>query len=81
VLGVADEIREGATESLAALCGLGIWPLMILTGDTARTAEAIGQQAGVAEVRAQLLLEEKVRVIQDLVRRRGSVGFEGRPRG
>ncbi len=36
VLGVADEIREGATESLAALYGLGIRPLMILTGDMAR---------------------------------------------
>jgi Cd2+/Zn2+-exporting ATPase len=77
VLGVADQIREGAEDSLAALRGLGIRPLVILTGDTARTAEVVGQQAGADEVRAQLLPEEKVRVIQDLVRRRGAVGMVG----
>jgi Cd2+/Zn2+-exporting ATPase len=77
LIGVADQLRVGASESLAALRGLGIRPLMVLTGDTARTAAAIGQQAGADEVRAQLLPEEKVRVIQDLARRHGSVGMVG----
>jgi Cd2+/Zn2+-exporting ATPase len=77
VLGVADQIREGATESLAALRRLGIRPLVILTGDTPRTAETIGHQAGADEVRAQLLPEEKVRAIQELVRRKGAVGMVG----
>lgn len=77
VLGVADQIREGAAESLAALRRLGIRPLVILTGDTPRTAEVIGQQAGADEVRAQLLPEEKVRAIQELVRRKISVGMVG----
>lgn len=77
LVGVADQLRVGASESLAALRGLGIRPLMVLTGDTARTAAAVGQQAGADEVRAQLLPEEKVRVIQDLARRHGSVGMVG----
>jgi Cd2+/Zn2+-exporting ATPase len=77
VLGVADQIREGAPESLIALRRLGIKPLVVLTGDTPRTAEAIGRQAGADEVRAQLLPEEKVRAIQDLVKRHGSAGMVG----
>jgi len=77
VLGVADQIREGASESLGALRRLGIRPLVILSGDTQRTAEAIGRQAGADEVRAQLLPEDKVKAIQDLVRRHGSVGMVG----
>jgi Cd2+/Zn2+-exporting ATPase len=77
VLGVADQIREGAPECLMALRRLGIKPLVVLTGDTPRTAEAIGRQAGADEVRAQLLPEEKVRAIQDLVRRHGSAGMVG----
>jgi Cd2+/Zn2+-exporting ATPase len=50
---------------------------VILTGDTARTAESIGRRAGADEIRAQLLPEEKVRAIQELVRRRGSAGMLG----
>jgi heavy metal translocating P-type ATPase len=77
VLGVADQIREGAAESLSALRRLGVRPLVILTGDTPRTAEAAGRQAGADEVRAQLLPEEKMQAIQALVERHGSVGMVG----
>jgi Cd2+/Zn2+-exporting ATPase len=77
VLGVADRIRAGASESLMALRRLGIKPVVVLTGDTPRTAEAIGRQAGADEVRAQLLPEDKARAIQDLVQRHGSAGMVG----
>jgi Cd2+/Zn2+-exporting ATPase len=77
VLGVADQMREGASESLGALHRLGVRPLVILSGDTRRTAEAIGRQAGADEVRAQLLPEDKVRAIRDLLQRHGSVGMVG----
>jgi Cd2+/Zn2+-exporting ATPase len=77
VLGVADQIREGVPEGLTAVRRLGLRPLVILTGDTLRTAEAIGRQAGADEVRAQLLPEEKVKAILDLVQRHGSVAMVG----
>jgi Cd2+/Zn2+-exporting ATPase len=77
VLGVADQVREGARENLAALRRLGVKPLVILTGDTQRTGEAICRQTGADEVRSQLLPEDKVAAIQDLVRRYGSVGMVG----
>ena len=77
VLGVADQIREGAPEALAALRRAGIKPLVMLTGDVPRTAEAIGRQVGADEVCAQLLPDEKVKAIQDLVHRHGTVGMVG----
>jgi Cd2+/Zn2+-exporting ATPase len=77
VLGVADQMRENAPESVAELRRLGLRPLMVLSGDTRRTAEAIGRQAGADEVRAQLLPDEKVAAIQDLVRRRGAAAMVG----
>ena len=77
VLGVADQMREGASESLGALHRLGVTPLVILSGDTRRTAEAVGRQVGADEVRAQLLPEDKLKAIQDLVQRHGSVGMVG----
>ncbi|MEW6749382.1 MAG: heavy metal translocating P-type ATPase [Candidatus Latescibacterota bacterium] len=77
VVAVADEIRPGAAESLAALHQLGVRPLVVLTGDTPRTGEAVGRQAGADEVRAALLPEDKVAAVQDLVRRHGVVGMVG----
>ena len=77
VLGIADQVREDAPESVEALRRLGLRPLAILSGDTLRTAETIGRQVGADEVRAQLLPEEKVAAIRDLVRRYGSVGMVG----
>jgi Cd2+/Zn2+-exporting ATPase len=77
VLGVADQIREGAAESLKALRRLGIRPLVMLTGDVPETAKAIGRQVGADQVCAQLLPDEKVKAIQDLVRRHGTVGMVG----
>jgi Cd2+/Zn2+-exporting ATPase len=77
VVGVSDRIREGAPECLAALRRLGLAPLVVLTGDTRRTAEAIGHQAGADQVWAQLLPEEKVQAIRDLVRRHGPTGMVG----
>jgi Cd2+/Zn2+-exporting ATPase len=77
VLGVADRIRDEAAESLTALRRLGVEPLVVLTGDTPRTAEAVGRQAGADEVRAPLLPEEKLRAIRELVQRHGSAGMVG----
>jgi len=77
VLAMADQIREGAAESLAAIRRIGVKPLVVLTGDTRRTAEAIARQAGADEVQSQLLPEEKVKAIRDLARRYGSVGMVG----
>jgi Cd2+/Zn2+-exporting ATPase len=77
VLGVADQIRAEAPDTLAVLRGAGIRPLVMLTGDVLRTAEAIGRQVGTDRVCAELLPDEKVQAIHDLVQRHGSVGMVG----
>ena len=77
ILGVADQIRKGTPEALAALRRAGIKRLVMLTGDVPRTAEAIGHQVGVDEVCTQLLPDEKVKAIRDLVQRHGTVGMVG----
>ena len=77
VLGVADQIRAEAPDALAALRRRSIRPLVMLTGDVVRTAEAIGRQIGADQVRAELLPDEKLQAIHDLVQRHGTVGMVG----
>ncbi|MFG1426212.1 heavy metal translocating P-type ATPase [Roseixanthobacter glucoisosaccharinicivorans] len=59
-----DEPRPDALRGLKALTDTGIRTIM-LTGDNRRTAEAIGRQLGI-EVRAELLPEDKQRIVGEL---------------
>src|SRR5699024_1721797 len=45
---------------------LGMEETIMLTGDNQRTAQAIGNQTGVSEVRAKLMPEDKLTAIKDL---------------
>jgi Zn2+/Cd2+-exporting ATPase len=65
-LAIADVLREGAREVIERLRELGVKKIVMLTGDNARVAAAIGAQAGVDEVHAELLPEGKVRVLKGL---------------
>lgn len=55
---VADEMKEDSPGAIAQLKDMGIHVVM-LTGDRAETAEAIGKRAGVNEVIAGVLPDEK----------------------
>ncbi|MFG1371600.1 heavy metal translocating P-type ATPase [Xanthobacter oligotrophicus] len=63
-IAMRDEPRLDAPEGLAALKREGIRTVM-LTGDNRRTAEAIGRQLDI-EVRAQLLPQDKLRIVGEL---------------
>ena len=75
MIAVADSIREDSARAIQELRNMGIHVVM-LTGDNRRTAEAIGKQAGVDEVAAQVLPEEKEKIIQ-LLQKSGKVAMVG----
>ncbi|MEU2023102.1 heavy metal translocating P-type ATPase [Streptomyces sp. NPDC016469] len=65
VLEVADAIKDTSAEAVAALRELGLTPIL-LTGDNRAVAESVAREAGIEEVRAEVLPEEKAHVIRGL---------------
>jgi cation-transporting ATPase G len=65
VIGVRDELRPEAADVVAALHRRGIRVAM-LTGDNAATAAALAAQAGIDDVRAELLPADKTRAVEQL---------------
>ena len=63
---IADVLRADAPDVIRQLKADGIVRVVMLTGDNTRVAQAIARQAGVDEVHADLLPEDKVRVIKEL---------------
>ena len=65
-IAIADVIREGAADVIRQLKAMGIKRVVMITGDNERVAAAIAKQAGVDECHADLLPQDKVRVIREL---------------
>jgi len=65
-IAVADSVRESSRSAVAALKAAGINTITMLTGDNYGTAQAIAEQVGVTEVRAELLPEDKLKAIHEL---------------
>ncbi len=77
MIAVADNIRPESAKAVADLRSSGIEHIVMLTGDNQGTADAIGREAGVDEVRAELLPEDKVHAVEQLVARYGEVAMIG----
>jgi Cd2+/Zn2+-exporting ATPase len=65
-IAVADKVRAEAPAIIARLRKLGVKRIAMLTGDGARVAAAVAKACGVDEVHADLLPQDKVRVITKL---------------
>ncbi len=76
-IALADRLRPGIPELLAATRALGVPHIVMLTGDNEGTARTIARQAGIEEVRAELLPADKVAEIESLVQRYESVAMIG----
>lgn len=63
---IADTLRAGAREAIAALKQSGIQRVVMLTGDNASTAKAVAAGLGVDAVKADLMPEDKVAAIAAL---------------
>jgi Cu+-exporting ATPase len=71
LIAIADPIKASAADALRDLKAAGIRVVM-LTGDNRTTAEAVAAKLGIAEVEAEILPEDKARVVERL-RREGRV--------
>jgi Cd2+/Zn2+-exporting ATPase len=74
---VSDTVRKSSREAVADLRRAGVAHLVMLTGDTANTAQRIGDEVGVTEVRAGLLPEQKVQAVRELQQQYGAVAMVG----
>lgn len=75
IIAVADVIKEDSPSAVKELQNMGI-EVVMLTGDNRRTAEAIGKQAGVDRVIAEVLPDGKEQVIREL-KQKGKVVMVG----
>lgn len=75
IIAVADALKPEAAETVSALKQLGLHTVMI-TGDNEKTANAIAKQAGIDEVIADVLPEDKLKNIA-LLQKKGKVAFVG----
>ncbi len=75
IVAVADEMREDSPAAIRELRNMGVRVVM-LTGDNARTAGAVGREAGVDDVIAEVLPEGKETAIRTLARQ-GRVAMVG----
>ena len=73
---VADTLKAGSAAAVADLHRLGVRTLM-LTGDNARTARAVAEQAGIDEAHGELLPEDKLRAVEAKLGGPGKVGMVG----
>ncbi|WP_255461832.1 HAD-IC family P-type ATPase [Microbulbifer sp. ALW1] len=76
VIAVADPIRKDAQAAVQRLKKLGL-RIEMLTGDNKATAEAVARQLGIDHVHADLLPEDKEKIVADLQKGGAKVGMAG----
>ncbi len=73
---VADKIKPSSRQAVAELEAMGITPVM-LSGDNQATAQAIAREAGITDVRGNLLPEDKLAAIKALQAKYGATAMTG----
>lgn len=67
---ISDEVKEDAAVAISSLRQAGVRKMVMLTGDTKATGEAVAKQLGLDEVHTQLLPADKVEVVEALLLQR-----------
>ena len=75
VIAVADALKEDSVLAIASLNKQG-YETMMITGDNEKTAKAIAKEAGIKEVIANVLPEDKAKKVEEL-QKKGFVAFVG----
>jgi Cu+-exporting ATPase len=76
LVSVADPVKDSTPAALESLHRLG-FRIIMATGDNERTAKAIGSRLGIDEIRADVLPEDKARIIRDLQEEGRKVAMAG----
>ncbi len=76
IVAVADPVKETTPSALEALRAEGLHIVMV-TGDNARTANAIAKTLGIDDVRADVLPDQKARIVQELQGKGAKVAMAG----
>ncbi len=74
---INDQLKPDAASAIASLKRLGVKKAVLLTGDRKKVAEAVAEQLGVDEVRAELLPEQKVEAVERLLAGGAKLAFVG----
>jgi Cd2+/Zn2+-exporting ATPase len=77
LIAFADVLRPDSSAVVRELKALGVERVVMLTGDNHHVAAVIAAQAGIDEFYADLLPEDKVRVIREIAREHGPVAMVG----
>jgi Cd2+/Zn2+-exporting ATPase len=77
LISVTDATREESKHAIRELRRQGMKNIIMLTGDNEGTANSIASELGINDVRAQLLPEEKVKAVNQLKTKFGSIGMIG----
>lgn len=64
VIGISDPMKEEAAQTVARLRQAGFSHIVMMTGDSERTAAAIAKQAGITEYYAEVLPEDKAHYVE-----------------
>ncbi len=76
IIAVSDPIKKDSAAAISRLQERGVRVLMV-TGDNEITAKAIAKQAGIEEIRAQVLPDDKAKVVKELQDQGEIVGMVG----
>ncbi|WP_370191256.1 copper-translocating P-type ATPase [Qipengyuania sp.] len=76
LVSVADPVKESTPEALKALHALGL-RIIMATGDNERTALAVASPLGIDEIRADVLPQDKARIIRELQEQGARVAMAG----
>lgn len=76
IIAVADTIKESSKKAIQTLKEMGI-NIFMATGDNKRTAETVAKEAGIGRVYAEVLPEEKAKIVEDLQKQGYRVAMVG----
>ncbi|MDH6366430.1 MULTISPECIES: heavy metal translocating P-type ATPase [unclassified Breznakia] len=75
---IGDQVKESSKQAIADMHTLGVTNTVMLTGDQKEIANAIGKEVGIENIHAELLPQDKVRILESyLDKENHAVAFVG----